>query len=265
MKTESATSLGGGEDARRSVRPTSLFSAFMNSFLLQAGYNYDGYQSIGLTAMLLSALRDLYPDPDERTKALRRHLSFFNAHPYMAGFATGALIRAEEERANEEPGALDDMALDRVRQAMGSLLGNIGDRFFWAGLLPLSALLGMIVFLIEPLYGAICLLLVFNVPHLLVRAEGIRLGYQGGREVLRDVGGPLGTLAISWVRRLAALAAGVLLALTIAHTLTPAGSGGALLVALPALAVSWLLGRNLHRLLALLTIVTLISLYCLLI
>lgn len=248
----------------RSPRPSSLFAAFVSSLAVQAGYNYDGYQNIGMAAMLLPALRDLYPEPEELARALRRHLTYFNAHPYMAGFAAGALIKAEEERANGRPDALGEAAIDRVRHAMGSVLGNIGDRFFWAGLLPLSALLGLIAFLIEPLYGILALLLVYNIPHLLVRAEGIRLGYQRGRGVFQEVSGPIATNAIGWVKRLSAFAAGVLLTLTIAHTLTPGGAAGALLVAAPALLTSWLLARSARRVLALPAVVVVVSLYCLL-
>jgi len=246
------------------VRGSSLFAAFLTSLGLQAGYNYEGYQNIGMAAMLLPALRDLYPDPDDLRRALQRHLNYFNAHPYMATFAAGAIIRAEEERAAKAEQALDEVSLDRVRQAMGSLLGNLGDRLFWAGLLPLAALLGMITFLLEPLYGAICLLLVFNVPHLITRAEGIRRGYLRGRDVFRDLSGPFTAGAIRWMRRLSGFAAGILLVLTISHRNTPDGVEGALLVALPALLTPWLLRRRIPRVLALLVPITLISLYCLL-
>jgi mannose/fructose/N-acetylgalactosamine-specific phosphotransferase system component IID len=248
----------------RSARASSLFAGFLSSFALQAGYNYDGFQNVGLAAVLLPALKDLYPDPDERAAAVRRHLTYFNAHPYLASFAAGVLINAEEKRANGDPEALDDLTIARIKHAMGSLLGNIGDRLFWAGLLPLAALLGTIAYLFEPLYGALCLLLVYNIPHLLVRAEGLRLGYQNGREILREISGPRGSAVIRWVKRLAAFAAGILIPLTVAHSRTPSGVEGALLVMLPLLLLYWLMARRANRVLALLVTVTLVSLYSLL-
>ena len=250
--------------SRPAVRSSSLFAAFLSSFGLQAGFNFEGYQNLGIVSMLLPALKDLYPDPQELRSAVRRHLTYFNAHPYLASFAAGALIRAEEDRAAGLEDAMDDVGMRRMRQAMGSMLGNLGDRLFWAGMLPLSALLGVLAFLFDPVLGALCILVVFNIPHLIVRAEGIRLGYQKGRAVFLDLGGPFTESVIRWIRRASGLAAGCLLVLIIAHHRTPAGAEGALLVAVPALLASWLLRRSIPRVLALLVPITLISLYCLL-
>jgi len=213
------------------VRSSSRFAAFLTSLAFQAGYNYDGYQNIGLAATLLPALRDLYPEPDDLARALERHLSYFNTNPYLATFTAGAIIAAEEENLQQGGIRAEDTWLDRFKQASSSVLGNQGDRFYWAGLRPLACLVGIIAFLLSPLYGILALLLVFNVPHLLIRAEGIRLGYVAGRGVVTVVAGDLGAGAIRWVRRLAALALGAVPPLLLIHPSTPDGIAGAALIA----------------------------------
>ncbi len=246
------------------ARRSSRFAAFMASFAFQAGYSYDGFQNLGLAAALLPALNDIYDDPQERNEAFRRHLEFFCAHPYLATFAVGALIKAEEDRAASSPGAMGEAELARFKQVCGSVLGSLGDRFFWAGLRPFTAVVGLMAYLISPLYGALTLLLLYNVPHVLVRAEGMRMGYELGPGVLPAIGGEPGARAILWVKRLGAVALGMLAPLTIMHPLTPGLLEGTILMAAAAAAGWWLLRRHRQRTLSLLILIMLVGVYCLL-
>src|SRR5262249_1000670 len=58
-----------------------------------------------------------------------RSAEYFNSHPYLAGLALGALVRAEYEHV---PGA----QISRLRTALCSPLGSLGDQLFWAGVVP---------------------------------------------------------------------------------------------------------------------------------
>lgn len=222
----------------RKVRSSSLFAGFLSSFAVQATYNYERYQNLGLLAILLPALRDINPDPDDLKKALARHSGYFNTNPYLVTFTAGALIRAEEEIAEHDAPDGDDLWTDRFKQVSGSVLGNLGDRFFWGGLRPLAGLIGILTYLLSPLYGALTLIVVFNIPQIVIRAEGIRLGYEAGRGVVTSVVGDRGSKAIKWVKRLGALALGMVVPFLIAHPSTPGGFGGVLLV-VGAAAAGW--------------------------
>ncbi len=257
--------MSAGPDQTVRVRDSSRFAAFLTSFAVQAGYHYDGFQNIGLAAMLLPTLEDLYEDPDERTEAVRRHLDFFNAHPYLTTYAAGALIRMEEERAHGVEEAHSDGAIGRFKQVMGSTLGNVGDRFFWAGLLPLAALAGLCAFMIDPLWGVLTLLVVYNVPHLVVRAEGLRVGYEMGAASAPAVAGGFGKRPVRWVRRLAAVAGGALIPLAAAHPMGPGVPAALALMAGSGLLAALLFRLRAGRVLTLLLITALISLYTLLI
>jgi len=241
---------------------SSRDSAFLTSFAIQAGYNYDGFQNLGFAAALLPALKDIYDDEEERNDAFRRHLEFFCAHPYLATFTVGAVIKAEEERAEGRQEAMSEIELARFKQASGSVLGSLGDRFFWAGLKPLAAVAGVIAFLLSPLYGVLTLLVLYNVPHLLARAECLRMGYEWGPGMLPAVGGEKGARAIRWVKRLGAVAFGMLVPLTIAHPETPYAVEGALLITAAA-AAGWLMMRQRNRqILSMMGLVLLVALYC---
>ncbi len=227
----------------RRVRSSSLFAGFLSSFAVQAGYNYERYQDLGLLAILLPALRDIHPDEDDLKRALTRHSGYFNTNPYLATFTAGALIKAEEEMAGLELTDGVDNWTDRFKQASGSVLGNLGDRFFWGGLRPLAGLIGILAYLLSPLYGALAILVVFNIPQIVVRAEGIRMGYEAGRGVVTSAIGDRGSKAIAWVKRLGALALGMVVPFLVAHPATPDGLIGVALVAGSA-AAGWFFLRR---------------------
>jgi mannose/fructose/N-acetylgalactosamine-specific phosphotransferase system component IID len=247
------------------VRESSRFAVFLRGLVVQAGFNYRGFQNLGWAAMLLPALRDLESDPERRDEALQRQLGYFNTHPYLAGVVAGAMIRDEERRAAGDPRALDEDSRERLQRSLASLLGNIGDRLIWAGLMPLAILAGLLTVFFEPLWGALVLLLLYNLPLMVVRSEGLRLGYDKGPEVFREVGGRRAERLVRWTRRVAALAAGALFALLVLHPRTPAGWPGVGLVGVATAVAVLLWRRRIPPVLAWLVVTLLVSLYALLI
>jgi mannose/fructose/N-acetylgalactosamine-specific phosphotransferase system component IID len=246
------------------VRPSSRFAAFLSGLALQAGYNYEGFQHIGFAACLLPALRDLYPDPADQAEAVARHLEFFNANPYLAPFAVGALMRMEQQLATGTDGTVTVQGTSRIKRALGSMLGGMGDRFLWAGLLPLSIAAAMMAFFIEPLWGALTLLLLFNLAQLIMRAEGQRVGFRLGARAAPVLAGEVGVKAVRWVQRFAALLIGLLLPVVVAHPQTPAFPLSAGLVAAGAGLMMLAGTRRLYRVFSLLLLTALVSLYALL-
>src|SRR5262249_61561740 len=84
MSTDALRS-GSLEHARASSLPAGiLWRVFLRSFLLQASWNPQGMQNLGLAYALYPALCHLYPDRERQIAAVRRHLVFFNTHPYVA-------------------------------------------------------------------------------------------------------------------------------------------------------------------------------------
>jgi len=98
--------------------------------VVQGSWNYERMTGIGLGYAAEPLLADLKTaDPARHSEAQVRSVEYFNSHPYLAGLALGAQVRAEDEGA---PGEL----VARLRTALTSPLGSLGDQFFWAGLVP---------------------------------------------------------------------------------------------------------------------------------
>ena len=66
-------------------------SVMLRSQFLQGSWNYERMQNGGWAFALIPALKKLYPNKEDATKALKRHLEFFNTHPYIAAPILGAI------------------------------------------------------------------------------------------------------------------------------------------------------------------------------
>ncbi len=164
---------------------------FLRSFLVQASWNFDRLQNLGFFLLAGPALARKYGAGTEPfTKAMERHLELFNTHPYFAGLVAGAVAR-------EEGGSLDrGRFLSDLKRSLMSVLGSIGDSFFWAGLKPLAALAAFVPALFGLWWAPFVLLAAFNVPHLAIRWWGIGAGLQYGCQVIRPIQAlPLARLA----------------------------------------------------------------------
>jgi len=70
---------------------------------------------------------------------MTRQSAYFNAHPYLAAVAVGALARAELAGVPPE-------RIERFRTALSGPLGSVGDRLVWAGWLPFCSLVALVAF-----------------------------------------------------------------------------------------------------------------------
>jgi mannose PTS system EIID component len=154
-----------------------LTRLLLRLLFIQALWNYRTMLGAGLAWALLPALRRMHDgDPEALRDALSRQGEHFNAHPYLVGFAAGAMVRMEDE---EEPSE----TIRRFRHVIRTPLGGLGDSLVWTGWLPLCVLgagaLGLV--LQSPFVAVLAFLLVYNVGHLLLRWWSLRMGLELGR------------------------------------------------------------------------------------
>src|SRR3990172_2701310 len=146
-----------------------MLATWARTLIVQASWNYDRMVGIGVAYAMEPLLRDL---PGGRTNgryaaALKRVAGFFNAHPYLTGMAAGALARVEYD-------GVPEAQADRLRRALIGPLGSVGDQLVWAGWLPMSVAVGLIVaVLVSVPAGVVSLLILYNVLHLGLRSWGL--------------------------------------------------------------------------------------------
>ncbi len=143
---------------------------------MQGSWNYRTMIGGGMAFTMLPLLRRIHAgDPVRLSESVARHQSAFNAHPYLAGMAAGALARAELEGESAA-------SIERFRTALRGPLGTVGDRLIWATWRPVCLLSAMAAFGLglDPLWSVALFLVTFNVGHIAVRVWGFRSGWREG-------------------------------------------------------------------------------------
>lgn len=92
-----------------------LSVAWRHQFL-QGSWNYERMQNGGWCYSIIPAIKKLYKDPQDRADALKRHLEFYNTHPYVSAPVMGVTLALEEERANGAE--INDQAIQGVKVGM---------------------------------------------------------------------------------------------------------------------------------------------------
>ena len=116
-----------------------LSVAWRHQFL-QGSWNYERMQNGGWCYSIIPAIKKLYKDPQDRADALKRHLEFYNTHPYVSAPVMGVTLALEEERANGAE--INNQAIQGVKVGMMGPLAGVGDPVFWFTLRPILGALG---------------------------------------------------------------------------------------------------------------------------
>jgi PTS system mannose-specific IID component len=208
-----------GAGAPRAPLPLGIrASIFLRLLAIQASWNYEILLGTGIGFCTEPALR-LLPGgrggPAYRA-ALARHSQYFNAHPYLAAVAVGALIRAE---LDGEPPA----RIERFRTALCGPLGSVGDRLVWAAWLPFCSLVGLLLFGLGAGPGWVVggFLGLYNLGHLALRAWALQVGLARGMQVAGALGNPVLRYGPQYLSQAAAFVGGAALPLALSRAVGP--------------------------------------------
>lgn len=115
---------------------------FLRTLALQASWNHQRMQNLGLLVCLMPWLRARGRDPERDRLFCRRYYEFFNTNPYLAGYVVGGLLRLEQER--EGQGGLPRGQAQVFRNTLARAFASLGDQLFWLGLRPATLLLASV-------------------------------------------------------------------------------------------------------------------------
>lgn len=215
----------------RKVSARTLARVFWRGLFLQAAWNRRGMQNLGFAAAIDPALRELYPEPERREEALRRHLGFFNCHPYMAAAIVGGAIHHEEKVASgAEPGSQPL----QYKQTLQGPLAALGDGFFWTALRPFFGAVAAVGALLAGWKAIVVALVVYNVIHLALRIGLFRAGYRKGDAIVGDIARLELPVLADRLRAGGAALCGLAAALVVARGLSLSGPPAGLLASLAA-------------------------------
>lgn len=174
---------------RITLNKKDRFSVALRSTFLQGSWNYERMQNGGWCFAMIPALRKLYTTKEEQSAALKRHLEFFNTHPFVAAPIIGVTLALEEERANGAP--VDDVAIQGVKVGMMGPLAGVGDPVFWFTMRPILGALGASLALTGNVLGPILFFVLFNAIRWAFIWYTQEFGYRAGSKITEDLSGGL--------------------------------------------------------------------------
>ena len=157
------------------------------STFIQGSWNYERMQNGGWAFSMIPAIKKLYKTKEDRAAALKRHLEFFNTHPYIASPILGVTLALEEERANGAP--VDDVAIQGVKVGMMGPLAGVGDPVFWFTVRPMLGALGASLALAGNILGPIIFFVAWNIIRWAFMWYTQEFGYRAGSKITEDLSG----------------------------------------------------------------------------
>jgi len=167
------------------INARDLRRVFWRSFQMEFSWNYERQMNLAFVYALIPVLKKLYPQKAALAAALKRHLVFFNTTPHIVTLLLGITTAMEEKNSQQQE--MDGTAIDNVKASLMGPLAGLGDSFFWGTLRLIATGIGTSLALQGNILGPILFLLVFNVPHILVRWLFTRWGHVLGTGVLHRV------------------------------------------------------------------------------
>ena len=162
-------------------------SVALRSTFLQGSWNYERMQNLGWAYSLIPAIKKLYTNKEDQAAALKRHLEFFNTHPYVAAPIMGVTLALEEEKANGTD--IEDAAIQGVKIGMMGPLAGIGDPVFWFTVRPILGALGASLAQAGNIAGPLIFFIGWNLIRMAFLWYTQELGYKAGSEITKDMSG----------------------------------------------------------------------------
>jgi PTS system mannose-specific IID component len=184
---ETAPGPAAGDDTLPRPRLTKgiIRSLFFRSLALEANFNFETWQNTGFAFAIIPALKKLYPAKDRMSRALKRHLQFFNTSPYGSTFILGITAAMEEQNSREED--FEEDSINSVKLGLMGPLAGVFDSLFWGTLKVIAAGVGTSLAIKGNILGPVLFLLLFNIPHLALRYNLTFIGYNAGTRFLQNL------------------------------------------------------------------------------
>jgi fructoselysine and glucoselysine-specific PTS system IID component len=158
---------------------------FLRSMALEANFNFETWQNTGFAFSIIPVLKKLYTTKQAMAAALKRHLQFFNTSPYGCTLILG--ITAAMEEQNSADTNFDEDSINSVKLGLMGPLAGVFDSLFWGTFKVIAAGVGTSLAIKGNILGPVLFILIFNVPHLLLRYNLTYIGYNAGTKFLQNL------------------------------------------------------------------------------
>jgi fructoselysine and glucoselysine-specific PTS system IID component len=160
-------------------------NVFFRSLALEANFNFETWQNTGFAFAIIPVLKRLYTTKQSMAAALKRHLQFFNTSPYGSTLIFGITAAMEEQNSQDKD--FDEESINSVKLGLMGPLAGVFDSLFWGTFKVIAAGVGTSLAIKGNVMGPLLFILIFNVPHLLLRYNLTFIGYNTGTKFLQNL------------------------------------------------------------------------------
>lgn len=183
-------------------------AVFLRSLSLQASWNPQRMQNLGLLITVLPWLRGQKRSLQDDRRFCRRYFGFFNTNPYFANFVIGGLIRLESDRA--ENANVPEPMIIMFRDSLGRTFASLGDQLFWLGVRPALTMAICLLGMHGHMIPILALVGLFAVYQLGMRWWALGRGFELGMDIVDLLDHPHWHRGITWSKRTGMFLAGML-------------------------------------------------------
>lgn len=184
-----------------------LRSVFWRSWTINASRTgATQYHALGVMYTLLPVINRYYKTAKDKSEALVRHTTWFNATMHISNFIIGLVSAMEKQNSKEED--FDPNSIVAVKASLMGPLSGIGDSFFWGILRVIAASVGISIASTGSAMGAVVFLILYNVPAFIIHYYMLYTGYSvgstfieriyasGGMKIITKASGMLGLMMV---------------------------------------------------------------------
>lgn len=174
---ETKTSIITNKDLNKAYWRLSLFG--------ECSLNFERMQAVGFCNAIAPILKKLYPNKDDLSKALKRHLQFFNTQLNWGNLIFGPTIAMEEEKSKKGDMIADELITSFKTGMMGPIAA-LGDSIDFATIGTLvTAFAASAASKGNPI--AVVALATWCILHEVQGFLLFKFGYKAGRKSLRSI------------------------------------------------------------------------------
>ena len=115
---------------QKGLTKKDINSMFLRSNFLLGSMNFERVQAMGYCFTMIPAIKRFYQPGPERNAALKRHLEWFNTHPWLTAPIFGVTAAMEEEHAlvgeQQLPGSSGSVGRCRRSDLLGDSSSSFG-------------------------------------------------------------------------------------------------------------------------------------------
>lgn len=167
------------------ISNSDLRRVFFRSLALEANFNFESWQNTGFAFSIIPVLKKLYTTKEKMSQALKRHLQFFNTTAHGSTLIMGITAAMEEQNSQKE--GFDEESINTVKTGLMGPLAGVFDSLFWGTMKVIAAGVGISLAIKGNILGPVLFLLIFNIPHILLRYNLTFIGFNTGNKFLQNL------------------------------------------------------------------------------